>query len=157
MDYIADGVANRGGGMLGGGGYINIVARGGKGLVGVEGDEQEEAGRDGVGREAEGEELLPTVVFIGNRIVAASEDKTNPTAAVTGEPIQPIGIAGHTIRIRAEAESLPHKPKATDGTQGYHSIGDGKDEDGDIEGCGSRWSGMPQEACRQGEDKEAED
>ena len=153
--------------MLGGGGYINIVACGGKGLVGVKGDEQEEAGCDGVRREAEGEELLPTgtssggarrgVDVRGNGIVATGEDEPQPAATAAGEAAQAVGIAGHTVGTVAEAERLPHKPKATGGTQGYHSIGDGKDEDGDIEGCGSRWSGMPQEACRQGEDEETED
>ena len=67
-------------------------------------------------------------------------------------------IAGREpVTTVAEAERLPHKPKATGGTQGYHSIGDGKDEDCDIEGCGARRSGMPQEACRQSEDEETED
>lgn len=143
--------------MLGGGGYINIVARGGKGLVGIKGNEQEEASRDGVGRESEGEELLPTVVFVGNGIVATSEDEPQPAATAAGEAAQTVGIAGHTVGTVAKAERLPHKPKATGGSQGYHSIGDGKDEDCDIEGRESRRSGVPQEACRQGEDNEAED
>lgn len=153
--------------MLGGGGYINIVACGGKGLVGVEGDEQEEAGRDGVGREAEEEELLPTgtsscgarrgVDVRGNGIVAASKHKPQPAATAAGEAAQSVGIAGHTVGSVAKAERLPHKPKATDDTQGYHSIGDGKDEDCDIKGCEFRQSGVPQEACRQSEDEETED
>ena len=93
----------------------------------------------------------------GNGIVATGEDEPQPAATAAGEAAQAVGIAGHTVGTVAEAERLPHKPKATGGTQGYHSIGDGKDEDCDIEGCGARRSGMPQEACRQGEDKETED
>lgn len=140
-----------------GGGYINIVACGGKGLVGVKGDEQEEAGRDGVGREAEGKELLPTMVFFGNGIVAASKHKPQPAATAAGEADQTVGIAGHAVGTVAKAERLPHKPKATGGTQSYHGIGDGQNDDCDIEGCGSHWSSVPQEACRQSEDEEAED
>lgn len=143
--------------MLGGGGYINIVACGGKGPVGVKSDEQEETGRDGIGRESEGKELLPTMVVVGDGIVAAGEDKPQPAATAAGEAAQAVGIAGHTVGSVAKAERLPHKPKATDGTQGYHGIGDGKDDDCDIEGRGSRRSGVPQKACRQGEDKETED
>ena len=93
----------------------------------------------------------------GTGIVATGEDEPQPAATAAGEAAQAVGIAGHTVGSVAKAERLPHKPKATDGTQGYHSIGDGKDEDCDIEGCGARRSGMPREACRQGEDKETED
>ena len=153
--------------MLGGGGYINIVACGGKGPVGVKGDEQEEAGRDGVGRESEGEKFLSTgtsscgarrgVDVRGNGIVAASKHKPQPAATTAGEAAQAVGIAGHTVGSVAKAERLPHKPKATGGAEGYHSIGDGKDEDSDIEGRGSRRSGVPQEACRQSKDEETED
>lgn len=153
--------------MLGGGGDLNIVACGGKGLVGVKGDEQEEAGRDGVGREADGEKFLPTgtsscgvrrgVDVRGNGIVATSEDEPQPAATAAGEAAQSVGIASHKVGTVAKAERLPHKPKATGGAEGYHSIGGGKDEDCDIEGRGSRRNGVPQEACRQSEDEEAED
>ena len=60
LDNIVDSSINCCVGFFGGSIDLDIVARGGKCFVGVHGDEQEKAGRDGVGREAEEEELHAT-------------------------------------------------------------------------------------------------
>ena len=49
LDGFVDGIANRGVGFPGGGGDFDIVACGGKRLVGIQDDEQEDTRRDGVG------------------------------------------------------------------------------------------------------------
>lgn len=95
-------------GFIGCGGDFDIVACGSKGLVGVQGDEQKEAGCDGVGREAEEEELYPTIVFPGNGSVA--ENELHPPATVTGETAQAVGIAGHAEGAGTVAKGLPHEP-----------------------------------------------
>ena len=157
IQTFVDIVTNRHVGFIGGGGYLDIVASCGKGLVGVQSDEQEEACRDGIGGNARGEEIHPMGLMVGSGCIAIAEDESQPAATVSGEATQTVGIAGHAVRTVAEAEGLPHKPKATGGTQSHPGIGDGKDKNCDIEGCNAGRSGVTQDACRQSEEQDDED
>ena len=78
-------MANRLVGLVGGGGHIDIIVCDGKGLACVKGDQQEQAGCDGVGRDAETDELESPEALVGNGIAAVAEYETQPQTAASGE------------------------------------------------------------------------
>lgn len=120
-------------GLIGGCGDDGIGAGGGKSRVGVDGENQEHTCRCDIGWDADGQTFLTAADVVGIGVRAIAQDEVDPPAAAVGEAIQAVGVAGHAVGTVAKAEGLPHEPQAAGGTEGHPGIGDGEDEEGDIE------------------------